>query len=198
MNWLIVGLGNPGAKYLSTRHNVGFRVADSVAAKLSSSPGANPNGWSTKSECEFIKLSVGLDTCWIIKPLAFMNLSGQALQAFLHFFKLQPTKDNLIVVYDDLDFDPGVVRLRDSGSAGGHNGVSDIINVLGTDEFIRVRVGIGHPRRTEDRQSMPVENWVLSVAQGDDAKLLGEGEVAAADLTVKIIEEGFLKAKSGV
>lgn len=198
MDWFVVGLGNPGSKYERTRHNVGFRVIETVVSKLSSAGATLSGGWLTKLDCEYLKLSVGRDTCWMVKPQSYMNLSGQALQSFLHFFKLQPAKENFIVVYDDLDFDPGVVRLRDSGSAGGHNGVSDILQSLGHGEFLRVRVGIGHPRRTEDRQSMPVENWVLSGAQGEEGKLLAGAETSAADLVVKIIKEGFSVAKSSI
>lgn len=188
MDWIIVGLGNPGPKYSRTRHNAGFRVVDLLVEKLAS--GATPN-WSSKLDCEYLKLTSSSDTLWLIKPQRYMNLSGQALHPFLNFFKLVPDNRNLIVIHDELDFDVGVVRLKDSGSAGGHNGVSDLISVLGGGDFIRVRVGIGHPRRTEERQSVPVENWVLSEAQGEEGKILREAETMAAETVMKILKDGY-------
>jgi PTH1 family peptidyl-tRNA hydrolase len=195
MDWLVVGLGNPGTRYVATRHNAGFRVVDRVAEKLAA---GSHSSWANKLDCEYAKVLLGSDTVWLIKPQKYMNLSGQTLGPFFHFFKLQPKKNNLIIIHDELDFDPGVVRLKDSGSAGGHNGLSDTISVIGNGDFIRVRVGIGHPRRTEDRQSIAVENWVLSVAQGEEGKLLAEAEVRSAELVVKILREGLSAAKAGV
>lgn len=185
MFWLIVGLGNPGTRYINTRHNVGFRIVERLAHVLTRD--AVPS-WSSKLDCQYLKVIREGATVWLIKPQKYMNLSGQALVPFLNFFKLEPAKENLIVVHDELDFDPGTVRLKDSGSAGGHNGVSDLINSLGGGEFTRIRVGIGHPRRTHNRQSLPVDVWVLSEAEGEEGVTLLEAEERAVRMIVDLLD----------
>ena len=148
---LIVGLGNPGKQYLSTRHNIGFRVVDQLAAQYDATFHAHPHipalitDWKAKG------------SRWIaLKPITFMNLSGQAVVAALNFWKID--LKHLLVIVDDVEISPGGLRLRLSGSAGGHNGLKSLIEHLGTKEFSRLRVGIGRPLGLK---SPDLANWVL-------------------------------------
>ena len=155
---LIVGLGNPGAKYEQTRHNVGFVFVDEVAR----SKGAS---WKMESKFhgEVCKLSVSGEDVWLLKPNTFMNLSGQAVAALARFYKITP--ESVLVVHDELDISPGQIRLKQSGGHGGHNGLRDIIAQLGSRDFYRLRLGIGHPGESRD-----VSNYVLGKASTDDQK----------------------------
>ena len=132
---LIVGLGNPGDKYQGTRHNVGFDVIDALARqeglKLT----------DQKFRSDYTIWRVGDEKVLLVKPYTFMNLSGEAVLPLMSYYNISP--DELVVVYDDLDLEPGKLRLRQSGSAGGHNGVNSIIEMLGTQDFKRVKIGIG-------------------------------------------------------
>lgn len=138
---LVVGLGNPGPRYSQTRHNLGFMVVDRLAA-------GQAVGFRTAHQALVGRLvlpspggkNAGL---YLLKPLTFMNLSGQAVGAALRYFRLTPA--DLVVIHDDLDLELGRVRLRSIGSAGGHRGVDSIIGVLGTQQFYRIRLGIGRP-----------------------------------------------------
>jgi len=145
----IIGLGNPGKKYFNTRHNVGFMVIDEIAHqhgfKLSKE---KFNGLYT---IEFIN---GEKVCFL-QPQTFMNRSGDCIQPFIDFYKIDI--DNILLIYDDLDLPVGKIRLRQKGSHGGHNGLRSTINRLGTDKFKRLRVGIGRP---ENRQ--PIVDYVLN------------------------------------
>jgi PTH1 family peptidyl-tRNA hydrolase len=148
---LIVGLGNPGPRYLTTRHNVGFRVADDLAADYEAE-------FNTHSRTNALAAEWRADGLrWIVlKPQTFMNRSGEAVTAALRFWKI-PTA-SLLVVVDDVELEPGSVRLRAGGSDGGHNGLGSIIELLGTPEFARLRVGIGRPARAE----IPLADWLLA------------------------------------
>ena len=135
---LIVGLGNPGEKYALTRHNAGYWWVDAIAeAKRAAwKKETRFSGWTTKVEeggCEFV----------LLKPSTYMNESGRSVSSIMRFFKIEP--DALLVVHDELDLLPGVVKLKKGGGTGGHNGLTDIVDALGTKEFWRLRVGIGHP-----------------------------------------------------
>ena len=135
---LIVGLGNPGEKYARTRHNAGYWWVDAIAeAKRAAwKKETKFSGWTTKVEeggCEFV----------LLKPSTYMNESGRSVSALMRFFKIEP--DALLVIHDELDLPPGVVKLKKGGGTGGHNGLTDIVDALGTKEFWRLRVGIGHP-----------------------------------------------------
>ncbi len=132
---LVVGLGNPGSEYEHTRHNVGFRVVDKLASKL---------GWKwseRRNRAILASGSIGLEKVVLAKPITFMNLSGQAVGELVRWYKIQP--EDVLVVYDELDLPVGKVRLRARGSAAGHNGLEDIIHHLHTNNFPRLRVGIG-------------------------------------------------------
>ena len=132
---LIVGLGNPGAEYEATRHNVGFWLVDQFADKLKAT--LAPQG-------KFFGRAARAGDLWLLQPTTFMNRSGQSVAALVNFYKIAP--DEILVVHDDLDLSPGSIRLKQGGGNGGHNGLKDIQARLGTPDFWRLRLGIGHPR----------------------------------------------------
>lgn len=134
--YLIAGLGNPGRKYERTKHNVGFDVIDYVTDRHS----IPFSGIQFQAECG--KGSIAGQKVMLAEPLTYMNLSGEAVAALVNYYKLDP-EEELIVIYDDISLDPGQIRVRKKGSAGGHNGIKNIIACLGTDKFKRIRVGIG-------------------------------------------------------
>jgi len=152
---LIVGLGNPGSKYEQTRHNAGFWFVEQIARLKGAHfrPEAKFSGDVCKVVLE------GRDI-WLLKPNTFMNLSGQSVNKLASFYKIP--KDNILVAHDELDLDPGTVRLKTGGGHGGHNGLRDIINHLGK-EFQRLRIGIGHPGSRDD-----VVDYVLHRASKDE------------------------------
>lgn len=147
---LIVGLGNPGGKYASTRHNAGFDFMDKLLSRYSArlQPGA---GFSAAVG----NLQVGEQRCWLLRPETFMNRSGQAVQAVASYYRI--AVDNILVAHDELDLPPGAVRLKQGGGHGGHNGLRDIIRALGSGDFLRLRIGIGHPGDRDE-----VVNYVLT------------------------------------
>ena len=132
---LIVGLGNPGAEYEDTRHNAGFWLCERLAAKL---------GAALKRESRFHGI-VGRthEQTWLLMPQTFMNCSGQAVAALARFYRIAPT--DMLVLHDELDLPPGALRLKFGGGLGGHNGLKDIAAHLGTQDFWRLRIGVGHP-----------------------------------------------------
>jgi PTH1 family peptidyl-tRNA hydrolase len=153
---LIVGLGNPGQQYLQHRHNVGFWVVDQLAGP----------GWSreTKFKADIVKTRIANDDRWLMKPATFMNASGEAVGAFARFHRLNP--EDVLVIHDELDLPPGGVRLKQGGGHGGHNGVRDIESHLGSPNFWRLRVGIGHPRTLNVQQD--VAAFVLNAPRLDE------------------------------
>lgn len=134
---LIVGLGNPGDEYAATRHNAGFWLLDRLAEGARTSFRRE-----AKLQGELARLGGGHD-CWLLKPDTFMNRSGDAVGAVLRFYRIEPGQ--MLVVHDDLDLPAGGVRLKRGGGHGGHNGLRDLTQKLGTGDFLRLRVGIGHP-----------------------------------------------------
>jgi PTH1 family peptidyl-tRNA hydrolase len=153
---LIVGLGNPGSQYEATRHNAGFWFVDQLArAKGASFRREN------KFHGEVCSINVDGGSVWLLKPMTFMNNSGQAVRALAQFYKIPA--EAVLVVHDELDIPPGALRLKRDGGHGGHNGLRDIIAQLGSKAFLRLRVGIGHPGNSRD-----VTNYVLGRAGGDE------------------------------
>ncbi|WP_415036326.1 aminoacyl-tRNA hydrolase [Azonexus sp.] len=132
---LIVGLGNPGADYAATRHNVGFWYVDRLAAQLKT---------SLTPQAKFFGLAARAGDFWLLQPSTFMNRSGQAVAALANFYKIEASE--ILVIHDELDLPPGGIRLKQGGGNGGHNGLKDIQARLGTADFWRLRLGIGHPR----------------------------------------------------
>lgn len=134
--YLIVGLGNPGKQYEHTRHNVGFDVVDAIADKYNISISEKKH----KALCG--KGMMEGQKVVLAKPQTFMNLSGESVVELLNYYKLQP-QDEMIVIFDDISLEPGQIRIRKKGSAGGHNGIKNIIALTGTQEFMRIKVGVG-------------------------------------------------------
>lgn len=134
---LIVGLGNPGAKYAETKHNIGFIVVNEFAQRH----GLTFN--KAKFESIYAEGFIGTEKVILLKPQTYMNESGRAIRPMMDYFNIE--QEEVVVVYDDLDLDPGRIRLRQKGGAGGHNGIKSMISHLGTQEFDRIRIGIGRP-----------------------------------------------------
>ncbi|MDF1581963.1 MAG: aminoacyl-tRNA hydrolase [Methyloprofundus sp.] len=147
---LIVGLGNPGQKYSKTRHNAGFLLLDELVYSEGVIFSAQSRFFG-----ELAELSKGGDKVYLLKPATFMNRSGQAVLAVMKYYKILP--EEVLVVHDELDFDPGVLKLKLGGGHGGHNGLRDIIAAIGSRNFLRLRVGIGRPQG-----SQAVADYVLS------------------------------------
>ena len=176
---LVVGLGNPGQQYEQTRHNVGFRVVDRLATKW---------GWKwseRRGKAILASGTVGGEKVVLVKPLTFMNLSGEAVGELAHWYKVAP--QDILVVYDELDLPTGKVRIRAKGSAAGHNGMRDIIAKLHTSDFPRLRVGIGQPRNSH----IQGRDHVLSAAKGDDGILLADGEERATQAVEMLLSQGL-------
>ena len=146
---LVVGLGNPGAEHLRTRHNAGFWFLDALALRLSAS-----FAHDRKVHGEIAKARVGGENLWLLKPSTYMNKSGIAVSSALAYFKIAP--EEMLVAHDDLDLPPGTARLKFDGGHGGQNGLRDIFAHLGHGKFHRLRLGIGHPGHKDQ-----VTNWVL-------------------------------------
>ncbi len=159
---LIVGLGNPGPKYLFTRHNAGFIAIDLLAINC----GGEWQG--EKFDGEFGRATVHGEDCWLLKPTTFMNVSGKSVAQALRFFKLNPA-DDLVVLHDDIDVPAGKVKARTDGSAGGNNGVASIIREIGTDRFHRVKLGVGKPG---PERPMDIAAWVLEKMSPAELELL--------------------------
>jgi len=157
---VIVGLGNPGSKYTETRHNAGFWFIEEVARKYSAT--FRPE---KKFHGEIAKVSIEGKDIWLLKPDTFMNRSGLATQSLLSFYRI--TADQLLVAHDEIDLPPGTAKLKTGGGHGGHNGLRDIISQLGSKEFHRLRIGVGHPG-TKDQ----VVDYVLRQASRDDQILI--------------------------
>ena len=178
---LIVGLGNPGAEYEQTRHNVGFMAVDVLAekAKITLSPDRGP-ALAGSGRYRGRPLS-------LVKPLTYMNRSGSAVRH--HMKKLGLSSRDVLVLYDDLNLEPGIIRIRQKGSSGGHNGMQDIIDVLGTDDIPRVRIGIGN-NFSRGRQA----DYVLSAFQDDEVEVISEAITNAGDASLLFIREGIVAA----
>ena len=165
--YLVVGLGNPDKKYLNTFHNMGFMCVDKLAEKLGVT--------FDKGECKAVTAHarVGTEKVIIAKPVTYMNLSGEAVQELCHKYKIE--KGNLIVVYDDIDIPMGNIRIRKEGSAGTHNGMRNIIKMISTTDFVRVRVGI------KKETPMALIDFVLSNVTEDDHVILDKTHDLVAD-----------------
>ncbi len=180
---LIVGLGNPGPTYARTRHNAGFELVDELARRAGAS--LRHEG---RHQGELGRASLAGAEVWLLKPMTFMNLSGQSVRSVAGFYRIAP--QSILVAHDELDFPPGAVRLKEGGGAGGHNGLRDIMAQLG-DEFWRLRIGIGHPG---DRGA--VLDYVLGRPPAAEAGLIREAVAAAADAVPVMLTDGGQKAMS--
>ena len=184
-DWILAGLGNPGEKYAKTRHNMGFLTVDLLAEKQ----GVKLN--KVKFKAAYNILRFGGARVLVMKPQTFMNLSGEAVREAAQFYKIPP--EHGLVIYDDVSLPVGKLRVRPSGSAGGHNGIKNIIAHLGTDRFPRIKIGVGDPGGTgEDRDMI---DWVIGVPSQADRKILLDTFSRAIDAAACIIEnDGCQKA----
>lgn len=176
---LIIGLGNPGREYSGTRHNVGFAVLGAFARRH----GINFNKRSCRSKIGEGRL--GDIPVALAKPQTYMNLSGEAVSALLRRYRLKP--DDIIIVYDDLDLPVGRIRMRTDGSAGGHNGLKSIIAALGTNKFLRLKVGIGRPKNEIDQKE--VVDHVLSGFDKNEQQTVSDAVDRAVEAVEMLISE---------
>ena len=176
---LIVGLGNPGPEYRETRHNIGFMVADVLVDRWRVA-----DRWREKFEALQIKHAVGDDQVVLVKPLTFMNLSGQAVQATAAFYKIEP--GDVFIVTDDVALPLGRLRARRDGGAGGHNGLKSVIQHLGTQAFPRMRVGVGRGEGDRD-----LSDHVLGRFDASERDTVSAAVLRAADATEMFISEGI-------
>ena len=176
--YIIAGLGNPGLKYSKTKHNMGFMVADVLANRY----GIDFTKRMGQAICG--QGTIEGQKVLLVKPQTYMNLSGESVAALTHFYKSDIASE-LIIIYDDISLDPGNIRVRKKGSAGGHNGMKNIIKLLGTEEFIRVRIGIGGTP-----EQISLVDYVLQPFEKEQIPLVEEGIERGADAVVKIITSG--------
>ena len=177
VDWLIVGLGNPGQKYEHTRHNMGFLTVDLMAEKQ----GVKLN--KVKFKAAFNIMNFADAKCLVMKPQTYMNLSGEAVREAAQFYKIPA--DHVLVIYDDVSLPVGKLRVRPSGSAGGHNGIKNIIAHLGTDVFPRVKIGAGAPAGG----GAEMVDWVIGEPSPADKKLLLEAANRAIDAAERIVQD---------
>lgn len=187
---LIVGLGNPEPKYDRTRHNIGFAVVDALARHWQITLSENRKFQAILGEGRF----KGGDKIRLLKPLTYMNLSGQAIRAATDWYKLPP--ESVLVIYDDMDLPMGRLRLRLSGSAGGHNGMKSAIAHLGTQNFPRLRIGIGKPANTDAQEDASAISFVLGKFSPTETQMMSDVLQLATDAVEFSLKEGFEKAMS--
>lgn len=177
---LIVGLGNPGVKYEGTRHNAGFMVMDAISEKL------NVSINKKKFEGSYVKTKIGNEDVILLKPETYMNNSGFSVRACMDFFKI--SREDILVIYDDLDTPVGSIRLKTKGSAGGHNGVKSVIACAMGEEFDRIRVGIGR------NPQINIIDYVLTRFRPDELEDLNHSVEQAVNAAILAIKQGFPKA----
>lgn len=180
--YIIAGLGNPDVQYKNTRHNVGFDALDAIAEKYQISID------SIKFRGVYGSGYINGEKVILVKPLTYMNLSGESIIQFVNFFRINP-EEELLVIYDDISLDPGKLRLRKKGSAGGHNGIKNIIAHLGTDKFKRIKIGVGNKPDGWD-----LKDFVLGRFSSEDRVLIEDAFIRAADATELIVQNEFDKA----
>lgn len=176
--YLIVGLGNPEEEYAKTRHNMGFDVIN----KLAENQGIKIN--KTKMDALYGTGTIEGEKVILVKPQTYMNLSGVAIRQFKNFYKIENEK--IIVIYDDLDIEPGVLKIRKQGGPGTHNGMKSVVHELQTENFPRLRIGIGMPQYKND-----LLNYILTRIPKDDYAILEEAITAAAEAIPVIIKDGI-------
>ena len=181
-SWLIVGLGNPGREYEKTRHNTGFRAMDVLAEKL------NAKVDRLKFQGLYTQVNYGGKKLFLLKPQTYMNLSGESVGEAARFYKIPA--DHVLVISDDVSLPAGKLRIRGGGSAGGHNGLKNIIQHLGTDRFPRIKVGVGSPRPGEH----DMVDWVMGKPMGEDRTAVEDALDRAGDAAKTLITEGIDRA----
>ncbi len=176
--YLIIGLGNPEEEYSKTRHNMGFNAINKIADQY----GIKVN----KSKFQGLYESAIIEgkKVMLIKPQTYMNLSGECIKQFVDFYKI-PNED-ILVIYDDMDIEPGKIKIRKKGGAGGHNGMKSIIKMLGTEEFARIRTGIGRPKHNGDDI-----NYVIGAIPEEEIPKLQDGVEKAKEAVIEILKNGI-------
>ena len=175
--YLIVGLGNPEADYANTRHNMGFNVINKLAKEY------NIELSRKKFNSEYEKTIIEGQNVVLVKPQTFMNSSGEAVIEFVNFYKID--LDKLIIIYDDIDIEPGKIRIRKSGSPSSHNGMKSIVNFLNSEKFPRIRVGIGKPKEHTD-----MIHHVIGPIPETEKDQLNQGTEKAKDALIELIKNG--------
>ena len=176
--YLIVGLGNPDAEYDNTRHNMGFNAINGISEKYNIKLKKNKfQGLFEIGDIEDQKVI-------LVKPQTYMNLSGNCVKEIVDFYKIE--KENIIIIYDDMDIEPGKIKIRKIGSSGGHNGIKSIIQMLGTDEFPRIRIGIGKPEHKGDEI-----NYVIGAIPDEEKERLIQGVEKAEKALIEILKNGI-------
>ncbi len=184
--FLIAGLGNPGARYENTRHNVGFQIIDAIAREQKLSLNL------TKWEADYCRASLWGARVFLIKPQTFMNLSGKSVARFADFFKINP--GHILVIHDDIDMHSGRLKLVAGGGPGGHNGIRSLIQLLGTRDFFRLKYGIGRPGKDGIHAAIPVERFVLSSFSDEELSLLNERISVVMQGVDRFVAKGSQKA----
>ena len=179
--FIIAGLGNPGKDYKNTRHNIGFDVIDVIAEKH------NISVIEKKHKAIIGKGVIEGKKVILVKPQTYMNLSGESLREIIDYYKVDPTEE-LIVISDDISLNPGNIRIRKKGSAGGHNGLKSIIQHLGTDAFMRIKMGVGEKPKGYD-----LADYVLGHFTGDERKIMDEAATSAEE-AVRLMMQGDVEA----
>lgn len=174
--YLIVGLGNPEEEYSKTRHNMGFNTINKIAQEY----GIQVN--QKKFQALYGTGMIENQKVILLKPQTYMNLSGNSVKEVVDFYKTE----KILVIYDDMDIEPGKIKIRKKGSSGGHNGMKSIIQMLGTEEFARIRVGIGRPQFKGDEI-----NYVIGAIPEEEIKRLEEGTQKAKEAAIEIIKNGI-------
>ena len=180
--FLIAGLGNPGRQYEKTRHNMGFDTIDELIDRH-----RIPQG-GIAHKAMYGKGMIAGEKVLAVKPLTYMNLSGESLREWVNYYKLDPETE-MIVIYDDIDLEPGQIRIRKKGSAGGHNGIKSIIDQLGTQNFYRIKVGVGAKPRGWD-----LADYVLGRFSSDERIAVDKAICDAADAVEMILRDGIESA----
>jgi peptidyl-tRNA hydrolase, PTH1 family len=176
---LIVGLGNPGPEYEQTRHNAGFWLVDNLAG--------NTLTHESRYNALAAKTTIAGQEVWLLEPQTYMNRSGQSVGALARFYKIAP--DDILVVHDELDLPPGSAKIKKGGSSGGHNGLKDITAALGTQDYWRLRIGIGHPRTLNSQQQ--VADYVLHRPRKEEQALINEAVEKSLDVIPMLCDGKF-------
>ncbi|GIL16999.1 MAG: peptidyl-tRNA hydrolase [Oligoflexia bacterium] len=182
--WLIVGLGNPGPKYALTRHNIGFQCLDLYSQSINNPP------WNEEHKAHICKVKINDIPVIFAKPMTYMNKSGESVQALLHYYKI--SLENLIVVHDELDQPFGKMKIQKNRGHGGHNGIRSISELLGTQDYIRLKLGIGRP----PHPNMEVADYVLQKFSQEEQSQLADFLNKGGDALEAIIFDGLQKAST--
>lgn len=174
---MIVGLGNPGSQYAKTKHNVGFMVVDKIAEDVDHTP------WKEQYKAEVSTCTIGDEKVMLVKPMTFMNASGEAVGPLMRYFKIAP--EDVFCIYDDMDLPVGKLRIRPNGGSGGHNGIKSLLSHIGSESFVRFRVGIGRPL-----PQWSVVDHVLASFPEEELEAIEKGVKAAAKAVMGTVKLG--------